>query len=268
MGQTLRAISRHPYLPADTLTLQGLARSRAARLALSRRELRRREPGGAASRGAGAQARRARAACGPRGGRGPHTRRPGGAMKLGRRRFLRNLLGASGAAMTAEAAGMPERSGIEHIVVVMMENRSFDHLLGWLPNARRTAGRPDLPRRGGQRRTARTACAGLQGLRPSRSRTTPTRAAASSTTTARWTASCARATNDEYAIGYYDEADRPFFGALARTTRRCDRYFCSILGPTFPNRIFQHAAQTDRLDERRSALARCRRSGTGSPTRA
>ena len=29
----------------------------------------------------------------------------------------------------------PQRSGIDHIVVVMMENRSFDHLLGWLPNA-------------------------------------------------------------------------------------------------------------------------------------
>src|SRR3954453_12167153 len=27
------------------------------------------------------------------------------------------------------------QSGINHIVVVMMENRSFDHLLGWLPNA-------------------------------------------------------------------------------------------------------------------------------------
>jgi len=26
-------------------------------------------------------------------------------------------------------------STIDHIVVVMMENRSFDHLLGWLPNA-------------------------------------------------------------------------------------------------------------------------------------
>ena len=25
--------------------------------------------------------------------------------------------------------------GIDHIVVVMMENRSFDHLLGWLPGA-------------------------------------------------------------------------------------------------------------------------------------
>ena len=29
----------------------------------------------------------------------------------------------------------PKRSGIEHIVVVMMENRSFDHFLGWLPGA-------------------------------------------------------------------------------------------------------------------------------------
>src|SRR2546423_14187588 len=29
----------------------------------------------------------------------------------------------------------PEASGIEHIVLVMMENRSFDHFLGWLPGA-------------------------------------------------------------------------------------------------------------------------------------
>jgi hypothetical protein len=29
----------------------------------------------------------------------------------------------------------PAASGINHIVVVMMENRSFDHFLGWLPSA-------------------------------------------------------------------------------------------------------------------------------------
>src|SRR5256885_11327903 len=29
----------------------------------------------------------------------------------------------------------PATSGIEHIVVFMMENRSFDHFLGWLPGA-------------------------------------------------------------------------------------------------------------------------------------
>src|SRR5438105_14292328 len=29
----------------------------------------------------------------------------------------------------------PAKSGIEHVVVLMMENRSFDHLLGWAPGA-------------------------------------------------------------------------------------------------------------------------------------
>ncbi|MCU1590258.1 MAG: phospholipase, partial [Frankiales bacterium] len=27
----------------------------------------------------------------------------------------------------------PAKSGLDHIVVVCMENRSFDHYLGWLP---------------------------------------------------------------------------------------------------------------------------------------
>jgi phospholipase C len=53
--------------------------------------------------------------------------------------------------------------------------------------------------------------------------------------------------NDEYSIGFYQECDRPFYSALARHYTTLDRYFCSILGPTFPNRFFMHAAQTDRL---------------------
>jgi phospholipase C len=36
-------------------------------------------------------------------------------------------------------------------------------------------------------------------------------------------------------------------GSLATHYTACDRYFCAILGPTYPNRIFQHAGQTDRL---------------------
>jgi len=39
----------------------------------------------------------------------------------------------------------------------------------------------------------------------------------------------------------------PFTRLWPGTNTACDRYFASILGPTFPNRLFLHAAQTDRL---------------------
>ena len=66
-----------------------------------------------------------------------------------RREFLRHsALFAAGAALVPGVAHAalsvsgkqvvlpkPNKSGIEHIVVAMMENRSFDHLLGWLPGA-------------------------------------------------------------------------------------------------------------------------------------
>jgi phospholipase C len=70
-------------------------------------------------------------------------------MSVNRRDFLRSVASISGATIaSAVALGQtkqieqldaalpnPEQSGIEHVVVVMMENRSFDHLLGWMPNA-------------------------------------------------------------------------------------------------------------------------------------
>src|SRR5687767_9194993 len=70
-----------------------------------------------------------------------------------RRRFLAGVAGAAGAlalpgcgpagsdpaqvdARTGEGAlPNPEDSGIDHIVQVMMENRSYDHMLGWVPKS-------------------------------------------------------------------------------------------------------------------------------------
>src|ERR1043166_1055830 len=50
---------------------------------------------------------------------------------------FRQLLGVSliGLAVNGLAQPLPQpsQSGIEHIVLVMMENRSFDHLAGWAP---------------------------------------------------------------------------------------------------------------------------------------
>src|ERR1700747_2792422 len=68
--------------------------------------------------------------------------------KLTRRQLLGGLTAAASAAAIggtssfvrvarAAASKLPETSssGIDHVVLVMMENRSFDHLLGWLPDA-------------------------------------------------------------------------------------------------------------------------------------
>ena len=48
--------------------------------------------------------------------------------------------------------------------------------------------------------------------------------------------------NDEFAIGYYAEEDVPFLPSVAQAFTTCDRYFCSLLGPTIPNRLYQWAA--------------------------
>ena len=39
-------------------------------------------------------------------------------------------------------------------------------------------------------------------------------------------------------MGYWTEAELPFYHDLARTFPVADRWFCSCLGPTFPNRRF------------------------------
>jgi phospholipase C len=42
----------------------------------------------------------------------------------------------------------------------------------------------------------------------------------------------------ERAMGYYDQDDIPYYYWLAKTFSISDRYFCSLLGPTWPNRFY------------------------------
>ena len=44
--------------------------------------------------------------------------------------------------------------------------------------------------------------------------------------------------NDESVIGYYEEGDLPFYYALANRFAIGDRYFASVMSQTFPNRFF------------------------------
>jgi phospholipase C len=46
-------------------------------------------------------------------------------------------------------------------------------------------------------------------------------------------------------MGYYNKADIPFYHALAEGYTLCDHYHCSVLGPTYPNRLYAMTATID-----------------------
>jgi len=46
-------------------------------------------------------------------------------------------------------------------------------------------------------------------------------------------------------MGYYTPSDIPFYYALAQAYTICDNYFCSVLGPTHPNRLMQMTGTID-----------------------
>ena len=184
-------------------------------------------------------------------------------MRIDRRGFARTTISACGAAIfgcggasaqdplisppASAQLPPPDQSGIKHIVVVMMENRSFDHLLGWMPNANgMQAGLSYVDSGGTSHATYRLASFTGCG-HPDPDHSYP--AARSEYDNGKMDGWLRTTTNDIFCIGYYAEQDLPFFSALARNYTTLDNSFPSILGPTFPNRIFSHSAQTDRLDD-------------------
>ena len=164
---------------------------------------------------------------------------------------------AGGAAWTSAAAATtgpgasttslpdPARSGIDHIVVVMMENRSFDHYLGWLPGADgRQAGLSYMDRDGVRRSTHHlTDFQGCGHPDPDHSY----EGGRIQFDGGRCDGFLLSGENDEFAIGYYEAGDLPFTGPAARYWCTFDRYFAATMAETYPNRFYQHAAATDRL---------------------
>src|SRR6266513_1183381 len=139
----------------------------------------------------------------------------------------------------------PASCGIEHVVVFMMENRSFDHLLGWLPGADgRQAGLTYADGSGVPHATFPLA-PDFQGCSyndPDHSYTGG-RVEYNDGACDGWLRA-----NDVFSIGYYRQQDLAFLGRAVPDWTSFDQYFCAILGPTFPNRIYQHAGQTDRIE--------------------
>jgi phospholipase C len=170
---------------------------------------------------------------------------------LSRRRVLAAAAAAAvGAGPLARAAlaapaklPRPERSGLDHVVVVMMENRSFDHIMGWLPGADgKQAGLTYVDASGAAHATYPLApdFQGCAYADPDHSYD-GARVEWNNGACDGWLRA-----NDLYSIGYYRQEDLAFLGRAAPAFTACDRFFASFLGPTFPNRFYSLSAATDR----------------------
>jgi phospholipase C len=172
-------------------------------------------------------------------------------MAAARRRLARLAVATAARPQPALQAGADCLPQIEHIVILMMENHSYDNYLGMLtgrgdgleldenglPSAVNKAGNGDLVRMhhfDGTRQKGGVptqtwnathiqwndgACDGfvrsIEQTLPGRDATVP--------------------------MTYWDQHDLPFYYGLANTFPLATRWFSSCLGPTFPNRRFMIA---------------------------
>ena len=172
----------------------------------------------------------------------------------------RAACGYQAGALPAETQGASHPNGadipIDHIVVVMMENRSFDHYFQKLPEY----GQPDVE----------VAPASFTNPDPDGNPVAPFHDTQFCfvDTNHGW-GGTHRQINDgkmdgfvitnegnheqpvngtlemiagKRSMGYYDETDLPFYYWLAKEFAIADHYHCSVPGPTWPNRMFLYAS--------------------------
>ena len=144
------------------------------------------------------------------------------------------------------------------MVILMQENRSFDHYFGALA---------------GRARAGRQAAAAVSRTAP-RSSSSPTPRAGSAGTLSPWRMDTTKvdgqdagdldhgwpkthqawnqgawnqwiAAKTEQTMGYFTRADIPWQYALADAFTVCDAYHCSLQGPTTPNRLYHWTGTID-----------------------
>ena len=140
----------------------------------------------------------------------------------------------------------PKNLPIDTFVVLMMENRSFDHYFGWHPDADARAEGLTYPDAEGNRIETYRLTPDFQGC----GHPDPDHG----WTGGRWqwnggknnrfvTGNSDLTSSDEFAIGYYLKEDVPFIPHAADAYTLYDRWFCSIMASTYPNRHYQWGAQ-------------------------
>jgi phospholipase C len=185
---------------------------------------------------------------------------------LSRREFLERTAYAAGMAgaasalpagtIIAEAAQAasrrnplpsPRNLDIDHFVILMMENRSYDHYFGWLTGVSDASQHQTYPNPQGQRVATRHASwmgkAEWQGC----DHPDPGHGWDNGRAQIKGGFLAQGSGNDEFALSYYNKGELPAIHAAAANYTLYDRYFCSLLGPTWPNRYYKWSAQSGGL---------------------
>ncbi len=134
---------------------------------------------------------------------------------------------------------------VEHVVILMQENRSFDHYFGTLRGVRGFSDPRAVTLPSGNLVWRQPAPDG-QTVSPFHLDSAGTSAQWLPSLDHSWKGSHARWQNHDawiaakgpMTMGYFSRADLPFYYALADAFTICDAYHCSIFGPTNPNRMF------------------------------
>ncbi|GAB3095636.1 phosphocholine-specific phospholipase C [Lysobacter terrae] len=173
----------------------------------------------------------------------------------GTRRDFLKLAGAAGAlsllppsiraALATPAATVTGTiSDVQHVVILMQENRSFDHYFGALRGVRgfddpRPISLPNGKTVWNQPKTA------TRNILPFHLSTETTAAQCLADIDHSWKGSHTLwkdynawvKVKGEMSMGHFTRDDLPFYYALADAFTVCDAYYCSIFGPTNPNRL-------------------------------
>ncbi len=176
---------------------------------------------------------------------------------------LRKIIDGAPSARLSSARTTAPISDIKHVVVLMQENRSFDHYFGAMPGVRGFGDRSAIP--GVFKQPDPKNPDGY--LYPFHADTHSTSAQALPSTSHDWdpqhdswnngamngfvTARMNSRIDDydgidaQYSMAYFKRDDIPFQWALADAFTICDGYHCSVLGPTWPNRLYLMTGQID-----------------------
>ncbi len=134
---------------------------------------------------------------------------------------------------------------VEHVVILMQENRSFDHYFGTLRGVRGFSDPRPLTLPSGKPVWQQPGPDG-HDYAPFHLDTQLTSAQWLTSLDHSWKGSNQLWKNHDnwiaakgpLTMGYFERADLPFYHALADAFTICDAYHCSIFGPTNPNRLF------------------------------